>query len=108
MFRKINYSVVVIVDICIISNSIIVYIINLGRIDGECVNQVNNAIAVVVSIGIVPNTVKVGVGIFVGIEWEGILSIGGSIAIGIDFIGIRLESDFLTITESVIVGVGVF
>ena len=90
MFCKINYSVVVIVDICIISNSIIVYIINLGRIDGECVNQVNNAIAVVVSIGIVPNTVKVGVGIFVGIEREGILSIGDSIAIGIDFIGIRL------------------
>ena len=90
MFCVIDDTVIVVVDIFIISNAIVVDIIDLCSICRETIYQVNNTITVIIGICVVSNSVKIGIGIFVWVEWESIFSIGSSIAIGIDQIGIGL------------------
>ena len=72
MFPPVNYTVIIIVNIFIVSNTISVNISTFFCILWEKINLINNSIIIIVIITIVTYTVKIGIFAFSWIIREGI------------------------------------
>ena len=70
MIDKVDYSITIVVGVCVVTSTIAISVNALGVIKWERIVSVESSIVIDVIVSVVTSTVTIGVGVFCAIVWE--------------------------------------